>query len=44
MLQNYIKILTKRTEFSNILEGNPDQELRKKNTHILLTPIFQRPK
>jgi len=44
MLQNYNKILTKRTVLSIILEGNPDQDLHKKNPHILRTPIFQRPK
>ena len=45
MLQNYNKILTKRTILSIILEQNPDQDLhKKKNPHILRTPIFQRPK
>jgi len=44
MLQNYNKILTKRTVFSIILEQNPDQELHKKNPHILRTTIFQRQK
>ena len=45
MLQNYNKILTKRTVFSIILEWKPDQNLhKKKNPHILHTPIFQRPK
>jgi len=44
MLQNYNKTLTKRTVFSVILEQNPDQDLHKRNPHILRTPIFQRPK
>jgi len=44
MLQKYNKILTKRTVFSIILQQNPDQKLHKKNSHILRTPIFQRPK
>jgi hypothetical protein len=44
MLQNYNKILTKRTIFSIILELNLDQDLHKKNPHILCTPIFQQPK
>jgi len=44
MLQNYNKILTKRTVFSIILELNADQDLHQKNPHILRTPIFQQPK
>ena len=45
MLQNYNKMLTKRTVFSIILGKNPDQDLhKKKNPQILRTPIFQRPK
>ena len=44
MLQNYNKILTKRTVFSIVLEWNQNQDLHKKNPHILRTPIFQRPK
>jgi hypothetical protein len=46
MLQNDNKILTKRSVFSIILEQNPVQDLhgKKKNPHILRTPIFQRPK
>ena len=44
MLQNYNKILTKRTVLSIILEQNPDQDLHKKNPHILGTRIFQQPK
>ena len=44
LLQNYNKILTKRTVFSIILEQKPDQDLHKKNPHILRTPIFQQPK
>jgi hypothetical protein len=44
LLQNYNKILKKRTVFSIILELNPDEDLHKINPHILGTPIFQRPK
>jgi hypothetical protein len=34
MLQNYNKILTKRTVFSVILEKNPDQDLHKKSAYF----------
>ena len=44
LLQYYNKILIKPTVFSILLEWNPDQDLHKKNPHILRTPIFQRPK
>ena len=39
MLQNYNKILTKRTVFSIILEENPDQDLKKK-IRIFYAPRF----
>jgi hypothetical protein len=44
MLQNYNKILTKRTVCSIILGQNPDQDLHQKHGHILRTPIFQQQK
>jgi hypothetical protein len=34
MLQNYNKILTKRTVFSIILEQNPDQDLHKNSAYF----------
>ena len=40
MLQNYNKILTKRTVFSIILESNPDQDLHKKKFRIFYVPRF----
>jgi hypothetical protein len=39
MLQNYNKILTKRTVFSIILEQNPDQDHHKKKK----SPYFTHP-
>jgi hypothetical protein len=41
LLQNYNKILTKRTVFSIILEWNPDQDLhKKKNSAYFTHPDF----
>ena len=41
MLQNYNKILTKRTILSIILEQNPDQDLhKKKKIRIFYAPRF----
>ena len=40
MLQNYNKILTKRTVFSIILEKNPDQDLHTKKIRIFYAPRF----
>jgi len=40
MLQNYNKILTKRTVFSIILEYNPDQDLHKKKSAYFTHPNF----
>jgi hypothetical protein len=40
MLQNYNKILTKRTVFSIILEQNPYQDLHKKKSAYFTHPYF----
>jgi hypothetical protein len=40
MLQNYNKILTKRTVFSIILESHPDQDLHKKNRTFYAPRFF----
>jgi hypothetical protein len=40
MLQNYNKILTKRTVFSIILEQNLDQDLHKKKSAYCTQPDF----
>ena len=40
LLENYNKILTKRTVFSIILEQNPDQDFHKKKFRIFYAPRF----
>ena len=40
MLQNYNKILTKRTVFSIILGKNPDQDFHKKKSAYITHPDF----